>query len=154
MDAGRGPLEAGADTFSGRNFANAWRDARRNANGALRVLYTEEQIAALDRLAFLADRTTSPVQGGRNTSATATTTKALTREGIRRVLGGIPFAGPVLDAILTLPDAANARGSFVNPRPNQGAPRLDRPRGAPLTRQDALALTGPGLIGAGNRQGE
>lgn len=154
MDAGRGPLEAGADTFSGRNFANAWRDARRNANGALRVLYTEEQIAALDRLAFLADRTTSPVQGGRNTSATATTTKALTREAIRRVLGGIPFAGPVLDAILTLPDAANARGSFVNPRPNQGAPRLDRPRGAPLTRRDALALTGPGLIGAGNRQGE
>ena len=154
MDAGRGPLEAGADTFSGRNFANAWRDARRNANGALRVLYTEEQIAALDRLAFLADRTTSPVQGGRNTSATATTGRALTREAIRRVLGGIPFAGPVLDAILTLPDAANARGSFVNPRPNQGAPRLDRPRGAPLTRRDALALTGPGLSGAGNRQGE
>ena len=52
MDAGRGPLEAGADTFSGRNFANAWRDARRNANGALRVLYTEEQIAALELMAL------------------------------------------------------------------------------------------------------
>lgn len=154
MDAGRGPLEAGADTFSGRNFANAWRDARRNADPVLRQLYSPEQIAALDRLAFLADRTTSSVPGGRNTSATATTAKALTREGIRRVLGGIPFAGPVLDAILTMPAAANARGSFVNPRPNQGAPRIARPRGAPLTRRDALALTGPGLIGAGNRPGE
>jgi hypothetical protein len=155
MDAGRGPLEAGADTFSGRNFANAWRDARRNAMPTLRELYSPGEIAALDRLAFLADRTTSPVTGGKNYSNSATTAKILTTGKIGSVLRVIPGAEALIDLVRNTQRTGEARRAFIDPQPNRGgAPRVPRRPMAPLTRQDALALTGPGLIGAGNRQGE
>lgn len=155
MDAGRGPLEAGTDTFSGRNFANAWRDARRNAMPTLRELYSPGEIAALDRLAFLADRTTSPVTGGKNYSNSATTAKILTTGKIGSVLRVIPGAEALIDLVRNTQRTGEARRAFIDPQPNRGgAPRVPRRPMAPLTRQDALALTGPGLIGAGNRQGE
>lgn len=154
MDAGQGPLEGGAPTFSGRNFANAWRDARSRAMPTLRALYTPAEIAALDRLAYLADRATTPVTGGRNTSATATTSRALGREALRRTLGRIPFAGPLIDALLSAPDTMAARGAFDNPRPNRGAPRLNRPRGAPLTYRDALTVVTPNALALPNSRGD
>ena len=152
MDAGQGPLEGGAPTFSGRNFANAWRDARARAMPTLRALYSSEEIAALDRLAFLADRTTTPVTGGRNTSATTTTARALSREGLQRALGRLPFAGPLIEAIFNAPETMNARRVFDNPTPNRGAPRLDRPRGNPLSYREALAVMAPNALAINARR--
>lgn len=69
--AGEGAAERGKDQFSGQKFFNAWNKAKTKDPEILGVLFNAEERSLIDRFAEVAQKATTPVKGGDNTSNTA-----------------------------------------------------------------------------------
>lgn len=143
---------AGAGNFSGQNFANAWRSALARDPRLMQLLFTQEERAAISRLATVAHRVTSPTAGGVNTSNTATVMRILQRtQGLG--LGRIPIIGQVINPILNMmgdaADTVRINSMVTNPTPRVRPPAIMPRYNLPAARGGLVtsAVGGRGLIG-------
>lgn len=138
--AGDGPMEAGAQQFSGAKFAKAWAKANTEDARLVGLLFTPAERARIDGFAGIAARVTSPVKGGDNPSNTAAALKALGRMSSSTFAMGkaVPLLREALLGIEEIADRATARAAL---RPT--ARRTVRP-----LRSGQIPARGGGYLGA------
>jgi len=66
-----GAMQPDGRSVSGVNFSKAWEDAMRKSPGTMRVLFTDEERQLIGQFARVAQRVTTNVKGGNNSSNTA-----------------------------------------------------------------------------------
>lgn len=86
---GKGPNERGAETFSGQNFMNAWNKAKAEDAEVIKAMFTAEERKLIDDFAEVAQRVTTPVKGGDNSSNSAFAGAQL----IKKALGNVGAMG-------------------------------------------------------------
>lgn len=86
---GKGPNERGAETFSGQNFMNAWNRFKAEDPQVLKAIFSPEERKLVDDFAEVAQRVTTPVKGGDNSSNSAFAASAL----IKKALGTMGTLG-------------------------------------------------------------
>lgn len=86
---GKGPNERGAETFSGQNFMNAWNKAKAEDAEVIKAMFTPEERKLIDDFAEVAQRVTTPVKGGDNSSNSAFAGAQL----IKKALGNVGAMG-------------------------------------------------------------
>lgn len=152
--AGRGGTEAGEQQFSGANFLKAWNKAKGDNPQVIGVLFTPEERKLVDDFAEIAQRVTSPVKGGDNSSNSAFAAKKLMEPVLRflsvgggagggALLGGAPGAavgatmGGVLKGLKEVVAAGKARKFTYGAKPVSDEPSLGAKLLAPA----------PGVVG-------
>jgi hypothetical protein len=75
--AGEGAAEAGQPQFSGQKFFNAWTKVKNDDPQVVERLFTPDEVAVIDKFAEVAQRVTSPVKGGDNSSNSGFIMKAI-----------------------------------------------------------------------------
>lgn len=86
---GKGPNERGVETFSGQNFMNAWNKAKAEDAEVIKAMFTPEERKLIDDFAEVAQRVTTPVKGGDNSSNSAFAGAQL----IKKALGNVGAMG-------------------------------------------------------------
>lgn len=86
---GKGPNERGVETFSGQNFMNAWNKAKAEDAEVIKAMFTAEERKLIDDFAEVAQRVTTPVKGGDNSSNSAFAGAQL----IKKALGNVGAMG-------------------------------------------------------------
>ena len=86
---GKGPNERGVETFSGQNFMNAWNRFKAEDPQVLKAIFSPEERKLVDDFAEVAQRVTTPVKGGDNSSNSAFAASAL----IKKALGTMGTLG-------------------------------------------------------------